>query len=240
MAVWQDMVDEAVERADRASLGWFLTRVSIDPPTVRQQWTREGRAHLVSGLSTQPSVHEVDSTARWVISRAAQRASTLGGVAGLGGVLSVPPEALAFLVTLVRLAQRLVLVYGMDPQRESGRMLVSRALHRALDGAWPQHGLDQVRISELFTTLGAGEGRGALPRVSPTVWLRRVVSTGLQWLGSRTTRMLPVLASGVSVVDNHRRVSELGETMRRVIRREAHAALPDEPAVQDAVIVERP
>lgn len=182
-----------------------------------------------------PALWELDSTATWVVDQARFQATALGGLAGLGGAASVPPEILAQAVSTVRLGQRLAVVYGFDPQTDRGRMVLWRALAAAWEAELPDRRPADLRVSDLPAVLSPAVTPRTVAGSLAKAMLRRTA-----WaVVGRWTRILPVVGSGLAAADGRRHMQRAGARMCAVYRGVADAA-PASAGMEDAVELARP
>jgi hypothetical protein len=219
--------------ADRRVLPAITAAVSVDPDRVRQ-WLRLGaRAFVDPERPERPDEAAVLATARFVVAQSQQRMALASGTLGLGGLATIPPEALATGVSSLRLAQRLAVVFGLDPRTDRGRVAVWMALAAAYEVDLPDQGPLGPRVSELpgaligridpkDTALGVG---AAVLRGSAL----RLLANATRWFP------LPAVSLGLSLRGAARRHLLAGERMIEAIRGVADA--PDHPGWVDAVEV---
>lgn len=217
---------ELLERADADVVAGLYHAVSIDPDRVRRQLRTAGRPYA-DPAGPSPSLGELDATARWVVSQARFKTSALGGFAGLAGAASVPPEIAAQGIALVRLAQRLAVVYGFDARTDRGRTALWRALASGLEIPLPD-GPIALRTSDLPALL--------VPRVVPrsvgTALAHAVVFESVRYVSGRFGRFFPLISSAFSARDARQRTEEIGERMIEVLRRLSEPGAM--PLVEDA------
>jgi hypothetical protein len=225
---------QAWSLADERTVGWLLAAVGVRAEAVRRRLQRAGLA-FVGRAGAPPEPWELDRTAEVVIGWSRANVGLVGGMTGLGGLLGVPPEIAARLAATVRLAQRLAVVYGLDPDADRGRIAVSRALAAAYGVELPPGGIEAVRLRELASMLtGQAPDAGALPGQVATAM---VVGGATRWLG-RLGRVFPVLSSAVSAVEGQQAVEVVGRRMVAVLRRIAE--IPDGPGlIEEAVEIRR-
>jgi hypothetical protein len=229
---------EWAETIDARLLSVLLGRMSV--PTRRTRtWLRGRRWPFVDPErpvdDPSPSPQAIDRTADRVIARYATQASVLGLAAGLGGMASIPPEVLASAIGAYRLAQRLCVVYGFDPESDRGQMALWRALAQAYGLDLPESGVVSMRASQLpgmLTGRGAGQGEN----VSGTL-TRAALRTTAWRVAGRVSRFVPVLAALTQSSRERRQFRELGVEMKAVLRRlsEPSGAPAD---IEDAVEID--
>lgn len=226
MAGLRDVLALLIERADEQLPAGFYTAISVPPERVRDRLRKNRRAFFDPDAPT-PELRDVDETARWVVEQSSLRAASLGGFAGVGGAISVPPEALASAIATLRLAQRLAIVYGFDPETDRGQMAVWKALGAGLELVLPMQGPLQVRIRDLPQMLAPVAVQSASAELT-----RAVLWSSLATI-ARFTRVLPIVGPAFGAVSARRRTQEVGERMMGALRRIVDVP-GDLPPIEDA------
>lgn len=228
-----DLLLEMFHRMDdRLVAGWYRA-LSVPTDRVRRH-LRAAHRPFVDPDAELPSLDELDRTAAWVIEQTSARATALGGIAGLVGIASVPPEAAATVVAVVRLAQRLAVVYGFDPETDRGQMALTRALAAGFEVELPDRGAVGMRLTDLPAVIAPAWVR---PRTVGSELAGRVMRQAVGMVLGRVSRLVPVLSSGPAASDGRRRMREVGDRMRLVLRQIAEVPIASIPAVEDAVEV---
>jgi len=220
--------------ADAALLGRVHAAVSVDAASVRRWLRAAGKGFVDPDATSAADPVDVDRTAAWVIDQSRLKLAFLGGVAGIAGAASVPPEILASTVAGLRLAQRLAVVYGFDPATDRGSMAVWQALAAGFQVELPHDGPVSMRVSDVPAVFV----KGARARY-PAGALATAVLRQTAWqIGKRLTRWLavPVLSAGLSAIGAHRRFAEVGARMTAALAR-VEAPEVDPLRVLDAVEV---
>jgi hypothetical protein len=192
--------------ADRLTLPALTRLTHVNVERERERLRNAGVTWIGGAL---PEAWRVDQAARIVIGWSRASAAMSGGVWGLAGALGVLPEYVAQLVGLTRLAQRLALLHGVDPQTDHGRLIVGEALAFGLDVPLPPGGIGVMRVTEALRALGA------VPASSMSVPAQVVTALAVRTpgIGARIARMAPIVASGVAAVAGQDRVTRLGWRM---------------------------
>lgn len=234
MALPRDIVSHLVDQADKRLVGQVVSAVSVETAATRDRLRFSGRPFLDPKCEVRPTLAEVEHTALHVVRQARVRVGAFGGVASLGGLVSVPPEVLATGVAGLRLAQRLAIVYGFDPETDRGEMAVLRALAAGFEVHLPEGGAMKVRVREVPALL---LGQVALDSTNAGGALATAVARRSALLvGRRITRLVPVLFSGWSAIAARDRMDAIGRRMVVVLRQLADA--PEiEGHIEDAVEV---
>jgi hypothetical protein len=225
-----NLLRAVARRADEAALSRLYDAVSVSTDATRARLDRVNLVYAMPG-QTAPRTEELDRTADWLIGQSTANATALGGLAGLAGWLSVPPEVAAYMVATLRLGQRLAVTYGLDPETERGRLALARALAAGFEVPMPARGVVGMRASDL--------ARAFLQREPDTERVggqlaRAVALRTTRMMGGRLGRLVPVVSSGFSAVDNRRQTHEIGRRMKDVLRRLADMSLPSAALIEDA------
>jgi len=206
------VIADLAERLDARVMDSWFAAVSV--PTRRTRaWLRGRRLRFVDPDATErPSLRELDATADAVIARYATSAALVGGAAGLGGMASIPPELMAQVVAALRLAQRLCVVYGFDPETDRGQMALWRALAAGYEVELPAAGPVGLRASQV---------PGLLLRRQSNVGgsLARSVVKATAFRLLRFTRLVPVLASATGASAGRRTLTDMGARMSVTLSR---------------------
>lgn len=210
----QDVVRDLIHHADERLLaGWYLA-ISVSPDRVRRQLKQSGHQWL-DATSGHADRRELDRSAAWVIEQSRFGAAAIGGIAGLGGMASVPPEVVAQFVACLRMAQRLAVVYGFDPDSDRGRMAISRALAAGFEIDLPERGPVGLRVSDLPSVIAP---RMLAPRTVGSQLLSTILRKSAWTLAARITRLVPVAGAGVAAVEARKDRAEIGARMQSVFR----------------------
>lgn len=231
MAELPALVADVLDRADSALVSGWYNSVSIHPERVRAWLRFRGLPFVDPALPPAPPLSEVDHTAELVISRASTLVGALGGAAGLVGAASVPPEWVAANIAVLRLAQRLCVVYGFDPDGDRGQMALCRTLAAGYDVQLPETGPMRMRLRDLAALAGPGRPEpGMGGRIA-----RAMAVSSAWWVAGQITRFVPVVAASTHAWDAQRKVDEIGHKMLGVLRRLAEAPIAIEGAIEEAV-----
>lgn len=236
MAGIRDMVGDAVSDAahnlDAGSVRALYAAVSVPVEQERVRLRRARRAFVDPAAQTPVEPAAVGRTAQRVIDQASVKASAMGGAAGFGGVATVPPEILGMLVAIVRMGQRLAIVYGFDPDTDRGQMALRSALSAGLGVELPEGGPLGLAASDLPRVL-----LGSVP-TEPSVAMTQALVRQSAWLvvGS-VARFVPGLAIGVGAYRSSRQIRRVGETMRASLAAAAGLMAGDTVEIVEAVEV---
>jgi hypothetical protein len=216
---------------DRLVSGWYRA-LSVRSGREHRRMRAARRPFIDPKRPEKPSLIELDSTAHWIIEQSRFGAAALGGVAGLGGAASVPPEIVASIVAVLRLGQRLGLVYGFDPDTDRGQMALWRALAAGYDVELPEKGPVGIRVTDLPAIVAP---RTLSPRTVSGDLAAQIVQKSAWMIAGRVTRLLPVMNSGASAVRGRKTMGEIGERMRQVFRQMAEVPFSERGVLEDAL-----
>ena len=222
------------ERLDEELIPSLIGAASLDMGEVRTALDAEGLAWHDPARGRTAARSELDASAAQVVRRSVNRATVRGGLAGLAGFAAIPPEALAALVQLLHLAQRLAVIYGHAPDTDRGRVWVVRALAAAMEVELPRQGRWDLRLSHLREAMLMARAEGP----DRSAWLARTLTfRAAGTVGARLTRLVPGLSSGISAASARRTLRRQGARMMDVYQRSWEGAFLLEGPVEDAVEV---
>ncbi|MEQ1505630.1 MAG: hypothetical protein ABMB14_25580 [Myxococcota bacterium] len=228
------VVSDVLERADRTLVAGWYHAVSASPERIRAWLRLRGLPFVDPAASDSPALAEVDRTAELVIARSSTMIGAIGGAAGLGGAATIPSEWLATTIAVLRLAQRLCVVYGFDPETDRGEMALCRALAAAYGVQVPDTAPARMRIRDLPGLLRS-DGQ---PREGVSSRLARAMAKSTAWwVAGKLTRLVPVLSASSHAIDARLNVDETGRRMQLVLRRLAELPPALGGPVEDAVEV---
>lgn len=214
--VWSQLARDLAERLDADLPARVTESLAVDPRQFRASLTEQSLAFRDPAAGYKPDLDALDRTAEHLIKRATRAATVSGAVSGMAGMAGVPPEIAWRLVQLLRLAQRLAIVYGTDPTRDKGRLLIQRAMAASFEVDLPAQGGLGMRVSDLPAVL-----RDTTPTVHQgATWLaqaavRQTAKAVLRPLG----RAVPGLASAPAAWRSRQTMRTQAARMLGVIRR---------------------
>lgn len=223
------------ERLDATMLPALLAAASVSTVGTRD-WLRARSMPFFDPDGPPVRLADADRTADHVIAQTQGHTAALGAVAGIAGLLSVGPEVAGWLAACLRLAQRLAIVYGLDPSTDRGQVAVTRALAAAFEVDLPTRGLVDLRLSEVVGAVPAPASPDA-SSVGAQV-ARSLIWQAARRMTGRVGRLLPLVASGIGAVDNHSQAAELGDRMKDVLRRLATPHHTSDRRIVEAEVVE--
>jgi hypothetical protein len=228
------ILDALVRRADSELLPGLYEAASVPTAEIRAELRASGTPHLDPQTGRSASAEELEAAATALVVRARQQATFVGLASGLGGALAVPPELAASVVQTLRLAQRIGVVYGFDPDTDAGRVVLWRALAAGWEVPLPSGGPTKVRVRDLPDLI-----RAQLPASGPaSSWVaRQVVQRTVSSAVGRVTRLVPGLSVGLAGLGARRRIDAIGRRMIRTYQRACEAVPFDLAGEVDAIEV---
>lgn len=220
------------ERLDEDLLPAVYTAASVPTSDVRA-WMRDtGIVFVDPDAGVYPHHTDLHDAAHRVVRHTRDRATMIGVAGGFLGAVAIPPEVLASLVSTLRLAQRLAVLHGFDPETDAGKLVMWRALAAAYEVELPTQGPVGLKVRDLPEMLKA-----QLPATQQASgWLaRQVVVRATSTVVGRFTRIVPGLGAGLAGWGAHKRTRAMGARMIEVYRRAMNAA-PFELAGEELAI----
>lgn len=218
------------ERLDLDAADRMYQRISVDPRRFRRTLHTAGRVHVEEG-QPRPSAEALRATGTWVIEQASFRSGAVGGIAGLSGAASVPAEVAARGLATLRLAQRLLLLYGFDPSSDRGQTALWKVLAAGLEIAVPDQALVGTKATDLPRAVATGDTRTVGGELVSAL-VRRTTRSVL----SRAVRLVPLLGVASNARAASQRIGAAGHRMLDVLDRLYEPPAPDQ--VEDAEEVE--
>lgn len=219
---WSVIASAVGDRLDAELLPTLYERASVPTAEIRAELRAAGIHFCDPDCGENPDAIALAEAARMVASSATRTATAMGIAGGFVGVFAIPPEMVAQLIQSLRTAQRLAVVYGFDPDGDTGKIVLWRAIAAAYDVELPTEGKVGLRVRELPRIVSA-----QLPasRIGTTWLARQMLNRGLGVVAARAGRLVPGLGAGFGGWSAHRRASEMAARMINVYAR-ASAAMP--------------
>lgn len=215
-SIWTQLARDLGDRLDTDLPARLSDSLAIDPTELRADLNKRRLSYLDPATGHRPTEEALALTAEHLIRRATRSATISGAVGGMAGMAGVPPEVAWHLVQLLRLAQRLMLVYGHNPEDDRGRLLAQRAMAACFEIDLPTQGGVGLRVRDLPSVL-----RDNVPTAHQgATWLaqaavRQTAKAVLRPIG----RSVPGLASGPAAWRARQSMRNQAERMLTVIQR---------------------
>jgi len=185
-----------------------LRSVEIDPEDFRQQLADKHNLWIPHfGRMRDVPIEQIDAIAKRLILDAQRLALAQGAGFGLGGVMTVLPDASLLTILTLRLIQRLCLLYGFVEDDSERRIQMWLAAAGAA-------GID---LGKDLAEKGLAEKLA--PRIAGSLAVRIGEESAEKWVG----RMVPLASSAIGGALNYTFVRSWGRRVQRHLR-EKHLA----------------
>jgi hypothetical protein len=213
---WTQLARDLADRLDTDLPARVPDTLAIDLPGFQAELQKKGLLFCDPTGGQRPDESALDRTAEHLIRSASRAAAVSGAVSGMAGIAGVPPEVAWHLVQLLRLAQRLIVVYGHDPDQDKGRLLVQRAIAAGLEIELPAQAGLGLRVRDLPAVL-----RDSTPTAHQgATWLAQAAIRQSAKAAIRPfSRSIPGLASAPAAWLARRSMRAQAQRMHAVIRR---------------------
>jgi hypothetical protein len=183
---------------------------------LRARLRHAGEAWLDPDGIERPIAEQVRATSDRAIRRARGRAGWWAAASTAAGPWGVAPERVGTLFAVLRLAQLLAVIHGLDPETEAGRRVLLRAVAAGLELEIPDQGPAGFRLQDARRWLAGSQARGRLG-----AWLLGTTRVAVL---ARVMRIVPGLSTGYSAKAARDHLGAAGERMRAVFERHSDAA----------------
>ena len=221
MNPWRILAEALGQRLDADLLPAMYAAASVPAAELRAELREAGHAFVDGDTGVCPEPDELARTVAYVVKSSTRRATAVGALGGAVGFVALAPEVVAGAVSALRLAQRLAVVHGFDPDTDAGKLVISRALAHAFEVHLPESTRVTTRVSELPALIRTDE---RTPK-AVAAWVGgQVASKSAAALLSRFIRLVPGLGTGLGGFGAWRRQLKLAERMCEVYSRAAESA----------------
>lgn len=199
-----EVLDEGIFQA-----AWRLAWVSEDDVLrdVRRSGASAGSLDDLRALPTEA----LDAVADQFIGRARRSAALSGASMGAAGWAGLPPGLGHLVVVIVRMAERISLLYGFDYRTDRGEIALWKALASATGAQVDWEGTE-AQILRRLPAVVTGTGTFANPlllRAIQAVLARIAIIFGL-----RATRWIPLVGGGSGALLNWLQVGRVGRRLK--------------------------
>jgi hypothetical protein len=231
MSRFVKLSSQLLQFGDERFIEAAFSAVSVDPDKLRARLRTQGLVYQHETASNPPTMDQLNQTAERVIKLSSDNATAMGGIAGAIGALSLPPEIAAHIIAVVRLAQRLAVVYGFDTKTDQGRMVLWQVLAEGFEVDFPAGGSTAIRLSEVLSV------RDNTKSVTSSL-AQAMVRRSSRLVGRRFQRLIPILSSAPAAMAARRRVLEAGQRMHVTYRQLADLPLGLSRGIEDAIEID--
>lgn len=208
------------DRIDVELIPSLVERISVPTNQIRAELRQAGLPWQDPEAGVLHELPDLLESARKVARKGTWQAAGVGAVGGAIGAAAVPPELMLTLVHHLRLAQRLAVVFGIDPETDAGKILVARAMAAAYEVELPTEARLELRVRDLPAFLSrASPVQGDAGR-----WVvRQIVGRTATALTRRVSRLVPGLGVGIGAFGAGKRTMEAADRMIEVYSRALEA-----------------
>src|SRR5260221_3486762 len=201
-------VGRGLNRVLRFGVRRGLRSIEVNPEDFRRQLA-DKHGLWVPNFSRMHDVplERLDAIAQKLIRDAERLAAAEGAGFGLGGMITLLPDASILTAITLRLIQRLCLLYGFETRGQDDRVNLCLA---AVTATGVDYGKDLVE-KQMFEKLA--------PRIAKRLAVKLGEETAEKWVG----RMIPVASSAIGGILNFSFVRTWGRRVQRNLR-EKHLA----------------
>ena len=198
-----------LNRVLRFGLRRGLRSVEVNPEDFRRQLA-DKHALWVPNFSRMQDVplERLDAIAQKLIRNAERLAAAEGAGFGLGGMITLLPDASILTAITLRLIQRLCLLYGFEARGQDERVELWLAAATATGVDYGKELVEKQMIEKLA------------PRIAQRLAVKLGEETAEKWVG----RMIPVASSAIGGLLNFSFVRTWGRRVHRNLR-EKHLAM---------------
>ncbi len=207
-----------------------IKRIGIDLESYHLELANLGLRYDLRDAMNRPTAGELARSAEYAIQKSVRSAGMLGVASGFAGMFGVPPEALARIIQTFRLAQRIAIIYGHDPESDRGSMHVKKAMSAAWGIDLPSQARADLKMSDLKGVLKAG-----LPALHDgSAWMARTLTkTATAAVGRKASRWIPGFGAGMALFQARRLAKDQGNRIHQSILR--NWTSPQKASIEDAV-----
>lgn len=229
-----DLAQDLLSALDDGLIQGLYRLASVDPAAVLDDLSTSGTPVEAIDAVRRVPVEVIDPLARRYVREASRAAAVSGASLGFGGWVGVPPGLLHLVVLLVRLAQRLSVVYGVDFRTGKGEIELWKALAHGVgaDVDWEGTEAELMRRLPAVVTGTGTFSNPLLVKAAQAVLMRIALSSG-----ARLTRFVPVVGAGSGAVLNYLEVVRVGRRLVETYRtRHAIAGFDPGQAVEVEIL----
>ena len=197
-----------------------LRSIEVDPEAFRRDLAQKHGLWIPHfGRMKDVPLEKLDSIAERLIHDAQRLAMAQGAGFGLGGILTLLPDASLLTLIILRLIQKLCLLYGFEENEEERRVQMWMAAAAAAGIDFSKDLAEKQMIEKLA------------PRIAARLAVRIGEESAEKWVG----RMVPLASSAIGGALNYSFVKAWGRRVQRHLR-EKHLAERMSPAASDHLV----
>lgn len=229
MSVINQLIHVVSQQLTHPTVAKGYAALSVEPEQERARLRALHQPFFDPLLSTSPTGALVRRTGDRVVRQATTQITVLSSVATVAGAISVIPEWLASAALMLRLAQRLAIIYHVDLDTDAGQQVFWRSLAAGLQVPLPKGG-------SLAQWLTNARGKLAKP-TGKVVVTQALLRFALRKAKRPLGRLIPAIAIVFTVRNQRHQARAMGDRMHAVFYKHSPSLRPAIGTVQDAVEV---
>ena len=171
-------------------------------------------AYVHPDIGIRPSRAVLQEGADWLIQRAARRAMLIGAAGGSLGYVGIPFEQASYGLHILRLGQRLIALYGQDPQSLRSEALLLKSLSEIFGFELQDYQLPK-ELNQLKAFL---DQIRATPDFTPPSTAKLLVKTAGRYVLSRHfKRLVPTIGLTLGAIESNRALYNHGKQLHELI-----------------------
>jgi len=194
---------ETQAQIDDRALDELVDYLSIDPRDTIQ-WLQRKELAWADRVPI-PSKEELNQSADYVVQRAVHKATLRGAIAGTAGIISILPEQIAHWAQMLRLIQRLAIIYGIELQSSIGQAYLIHAFAYMYEVPLPKQHAMKLKISEVVSSFQHNKPD---PNAALQYLLKQIVR---QTISRQGRKLIPGIGIFLGAYDAHKDMSKLAE-----------------------------
>lgn len=159
-------------------------------------------------------VENIDKVAHNIVKKTSMKNAISGAMFGFGGISSLAPECMALMVNILRLAQRLSLLYGFDFQSSEDNLEFWLSIGRGMNISLILDGSEQDLYKNISKQANKPNLRDPLlVKIAQKILL----SIAMQSL-KKVTRMVPLIGASTGSIANYVYIKHIGNAFIKEFR----------------------
>ena len=205
------------EQLNQRLLPLLYREFLLDQRSICQFFDTNNITYVHPDIQIRPSNERLKASADWLIKRAARRALIIGAAGGSLGYVGIPFEQASYGVHILRLGQRLIALYGYDPQSLESEQILLKSLSTVFGFQLQTYQLpkelsdfkvfiDQIREPQFIT-----------PPKTAKVLLK---TAGRFVLARHFKRLVPTIGLTLGAIESNRALYNHGYQLHEIIFKE--------------------
>lgn len=201
--------------------------VLLDHRSICQFFDDHHIVYVHPDIQVRPSSHLLKASAEWLIKRAARRALLIGAAGGSLGYAGIPFEQASYGLHMLRLGQRLMALYGQDPQSEHNEHILLKALSKVFHFELQSYHLPK-ELNELKYFIDQIKEPHLISSPKTTKFLLKTAGRFL--LSRHFKRLVPTIGVTFGAIESNRALYNHGNQLHEIIFTELRPRFSSEQA----------